>query len=97
MRKLEKIEIEEQLKNVPKWILSKNKIQRKFDFKDFNECMLYINKIASIANELNHHPEWYNVYNRLEITFTTHDVSGLSDLDFIFAKKIDVLISKNEK
>ena len=94
MIKLKTVEIEKRLKEVPNWILNQNKIQRNFKFKDFNECMVYINKIADIANELNHHPEWFNVYNNLDITLTIHDVKGLSELDFNFAKKIDSLIEK---
>ena len=97
MKKLERNEIERQLKRIPNWAFNEYKIQKTLTFNDFNDCMVYINKIAHIANELNHHPEWCNVYNRLDITLTSHDVNGLSDLDFIFAEKIDLLISNNEK
>lgn len=97
MRKLERKEIESQLKGLSKWKLKNSKIEKHFTFNDFNECMLYINKIADIANELNHHPEWFNVYNKLHITLTSHDVDGLSDLDFIFAHKINLLMSTLNK
>lgn len=97
MEKLESKTIEEQLKKVSDWNLNGSKIHRSLIFKDFNECMFYINKIANIANELNHHPEWFNVYNKLDITLTSHDINGLSNLDFIFAEKVNSLISNISK
>ena len=93
MRKLAENEIQEQLENLSNWTLNNKSITNTYTFKDFNEAMEVINKIALIANELNHHPEWSNVYNNLSITLTTHDANGLSDLDITFAKKVDLLIS----
>ena len=92
MEKLTQKKIEASLKTINNWKLVDNSIQKHFIFNDFNEAMDIVNKIAEIANELNHHPEWYNVYNKLEITLNTHDVNGLSELDFTFAKKINLLI-----
>lgn len=95
MRILTKEEIEINLKKTNEWELIGNTIKKEFVFKDFIETIKIINEIADIANKLNHHPEWFNVYNKLEITLTTHDVNGLSDLDFNFAKKIDSLIENS--
>jgi 4a-hydroxytetrahydrobiopterin dehydratase len=94
MEKMTKEEVNKSLQTINNWELNDNSIQKKFTFKDFNEAIKVINQIADIANELNHHPELFNVYNKLEITLTTHDVNGLSELDFNFAKKVDSLIEK---
>ncbi len=94
MKKLTKEEVDKSLQIINNWELIDNSIQKKFTFKDFNEAMKTINQIAEIANELNHHPEWFNVYNKLEIKLTTHDVNGLSKIDFKFAKKVDSLTQK---
>lgn len=94
MEKLKREEIDFKLKTINDWKLIGDSIQKKFVFKDFEEAMIIINQIAKIANDLNHHPEWFNVYNQLEITLNTHDVNGLSDLDFTFAKKVDLITEK---
>ena len=49
-----------------------------------------MNRVALLAEKMNHHPEWFNVYNRVDVTLNTHDVGGLSDLDFKMAKKMDL-------
>lgn len=91
MIKLTNEEITNKLPTINNWKQIENSLQKKFQFKGFEETMTIINKIAKIANELNHHPEWFNVYNKLEITLTTHDVNGISELDFDFAKKVDAI------
>jgi 4a-hydroxytetrahydrobiopterin dehydratase len=96
MVKLSKKEVEEQVSELTNWTLENSKISKTFVFKNFKEAFEAITQIAAIANELNHHPEWSNVYNKLTVALTTHDVEGLSNLDFIFAKKID-LITANYK
>ena len=60
--------------------------------RDFRETFSLMTNIAELAEELNHHPEWFNVYSRLTIRLTTHDVGGLSELDFTMAERIDTLI-----
>ena len=64
---------------------------RETTFKDFKEAIGFINKLAEVAEKINHHPEWLNVYNRVEVTLTTHDVGGLSPLDIKLAQKMDDL------
>ena len=59
----------------------------------FVEAFALMTDIALLAEELNHHPEWFNVYSRLTIRLTTHDVGGLSELDFTMAERIDALIA----
>ena len=79
------------------WILVDNKIIRSFKFKDFVVTFDFMKKIATLAEEIHHHPSWTNTYNRLEITLWTHDIGGLSDLDFKLAKKIDLLFEGFKK
>jgi 4a-hydroxytetrahydrobiopterin dehydratase len=67
-------------------------IQRSFKFKTFNEAWGFMNRVALLAEQADHHPEWFNVYNRVDILLTTHDCNGLSARDVELAKKIDKLV-----
>ncbi len=64
-------------------------ISRTFKFRNFNEAFGFMARVALKAEQMNHHPEWFNVYNRVEVTLTTHDCGGLSDLDVKLAKFMD--------
>ena len=66
-------------------------ITRDFKFIDFNEAFGFMTRVALIAEQHNHHPEWSNVYNRVSITLTTHDAGGLSSRDLDLAQRIDNL------
>ena len=71
---------------------SKETIQKKFEFKNFVEAFGWMSSVALVAEKLDHHPEWFNVYNRVEVTLTTHDFGNtLSELDVKLAKKMDKL------
>ena len=80
------------------WSSSRNgtAIERKFKFGDFSEAFAFMARVALIAEKQDHHPEWFNVYNRVEITLTTHDVpgegNGMSLRDIHMAQAIDALI-----
>ena len=67
-------------------------ISRSFKFSDFTEAFAFMTRVAMIAETRDHRPEWSNVYNRVEITLTTHDASGLSLRDVKMARKIDALL-----
>jgi 4a-hydroxytetrahydrobiopterin dehydratase len=70
----------------------KETIHKKFEFKNFVEAFGWMSSVALVAEKLDHHPEWFNVYNRVEVTLTTHDFSNtLSELDVKLAKKMDKL------
>jgi 4a-hydroxytetrahydrobiopterin dehydratase len=78
---------------LPDWQLRDDRlaIVRKFRFADFSEAFAFMTRVALIAEKADHHPEWSNVYNRVEITLTTHDAGGLSQRDVAMAKAIDAL------
>ncbi len=69
----------------------KDAIFKKFQFSDFNEAFGFMTRIALIAEQMDHHPEWFNVYNRVEVTLTTHDADGVSELDVKMATKMKEL------
>ncbi|WP_114813918.1 4a-hydroxytetrahydrobiopterin dehydratase [Paraburkholderia kururiensis] len=64
-------------------------IQRKLRFADFNEAFGFMTRVAIKAQEMDHHPEWFNVYNRVEITLSTHEAGGITERDILMAKFID--------
>ena len=64
-------------------------IQKSFRFKDFNQAWGFMSRVALAAEAMNHHPEWSNVYNRVDIVLTTHDCGGLSERDIQLARKIE--------
>lgn len=76
------------------WKEENNSLTRSFKFKDFVEAWSFMSKVALIAEKMNHHPEWSNVYNQVDITLTTHDKGNtITDKDRELAKKIDEFLS----
>jgi 4a-hydroxytetrahydrobiopterin dehydratase len=82
------------LSGLPEWSLRDDKlaIVRRFKFADFGQAFAFMTRVALIAEKRDHHPEWSNVYNWVEITLTTHDAGGLSQRDVDMAGAIDGLI-----
>ena len=82
------------LSGLPEWSLRDDNlaIVRKFKFADFSEAFGFMARVALLAEKRDHHPEWSNVYNRVEITLTTHDAGGLSQRDVDLAAQIDRLV-----
>jgi 4a-hydroxytetrahydrobiopterin dehydratase len=74
----------------PDWTLRADglAIEREFKFKDFNQAFGFMTRVALYAEKADHHPEWFNVYNRVRITLTTHDADGLSERDVAMAQAI---------
>lgn len=71
------------------WEQDGDSITKEFKFKSFIRAFGWMSQIAIWAEKLNHHPEWFNVYNKVEVTLTTHDVDGLSEKDFSLAEKME--------
>lgn len=81
----------EALARLPAWTLvdEREAITRSLSFKDFNAAFGFMTQVALKAEKMDHHPEWFNVYNRVEITLATHDAGGLTTLDIALAEFID--------
>jgi 4a-hydroxytetrahydrobiopterin dehydratase len=79
---------------LPAWSLKEGKLQRELRFADFSEAFGFMSRVALAAEQLNHHPEWSNVWNRVVINLTTHDCGGLSNLDLALAQRIDALAGR---
>ena len=97
MAKVEELNEKERatlLADHPGWSLARDgkAIERKFEFGDFSEAWGFMSRVALLADGHDHHPEWFNVYNRVEITLTTHDAGGLSTRDAKMATAIDRLV-----
>ncbi|MEK6636838.1 MAG: 4a-hydroxytetrahydrobiopterin dehydratase [Pseudomonadota bacterium] len=73
--------------------LVRDSISRRFLFADFSECFAFMTRVAMLAEAQEHHPEWSNVWNRLDITLTTHDAGGLSERDVRMADAIEALLA----
>lgn len=71
---------------------ARDAITRSFTFRDFNEAFGFMTRVALLAEKANHHPEWSNVWNRVDILLTTHDAGGLSGRDIEMAHAIDALV-----
>ena len=95
MQKLDEAERNALLARFPEWTHepSRDAITRQFKFDDFARAFGFMASIAIIAEKMDHHPEWSNVYNRVAITLTTHDAGGLSERDVKMAKAIDKLLA----
>ena len=80
------------LKELPKWreVEGRDAIARTFRFKDFNIAFGFLTRVALQAEKMNHHPEWFNVYNRVDVTLATHDAGGVTEKDIAMAKAMDL-------
>lgn len=93
VRQLTDTEIDAALAELTGWrrVEGRPAIARSFKFTDFNQAFGFMARVALIAEKLDHHPEWSNVYNRVEIVLTTHDAGGVSERDLKLARFIDSL------
>jgi 4a-hydroxytetrahydrobiopterin dehydratase len=73
------------------WSLAEGKLYKAFQFKDFVSAFGFMTQVALVAESINHHPEWCNVYNRVVVSLSTHDVGGITTLDFTLAARIEAL------
>jgi len=91
IEKLADTEVQQRLETLKGWSLKDDKLYREFRFSDFVEAFGFMSRAALHAEKMNHHPEWFNVYNRVEVWLTTHDAGGISAGDFELAAKLDGL------
>jgi 4a-hydroxytetrahydrobiopterin dehydratase len=94
VEQLSEAERADALDGLPDWDYDEGRdaITRRFAFADFSEAFAFMARVALIAERADHHPEWSNVYNRVEILLTTHDAGGLSERDIEMAEAIDDLV-----
>ena len=93
MQPLSKEKIEEYLSAMEGWVFGNDKIEKEFVFNDFRVALSFLVRVAFEAEELNHHPEIFNVYNKVRISLQTHDVGNkVSEADVELARKIDLLL-----
>ena len=87
-----KLDLKDVLSDLNTWKVTNDQrdaITKEFQFSDFKSAFSFMTKVALKAEQIGHHPEWYNVYNKVLITLTTHDVNGLSEKDVELGKYID--------
>jgi 4a-hydroxytetrahydrobiopterin dehydratase len=92
MTRPEKIGADAALKALPKWARAegdRDAIRRTFRFSDFTAAFGWMTRVALMAEKLDHHPEWLNVYNRVDVTLATHDAGGVTELDVRLAEMMD--------
>lgn len=77
------------VQNLDGWEYKDEALCKDYQFANFRDCLSYMQRVAFEIEELNHHPEWFNVYNRLSVRLRTHDVNGITKKDHQLAKKLD--------
>ena len=88
--KLSDDEVQERLGELVGWDLVDGKLHRDYKFTNFVEAMGFMMRAGIEAEKMNHHPEWFNVYSRVDIHLTTHDAGGISERDFLLATRADI-------
>jgi 4a-hydroxytetrahydrobiopterin dehydratase len=89
--KLSAEQIDDRVAQLEGWSLAEGKLRRELHFPDFVRAFGFMTRAALVAERMNHHPEWSNVYGRVVIELTTHDAGGLTDLDFELARQVNEL------
>lgn len=88
-KKLNDSEIQAQLSELPGWSVKEDKLHKEFQFESFVEAFGFMTKAALTAESMDHHPEWFNVYNKVTVDLSTHDLDGISTFDFELARKME--------
>ena len=96
LNSLNQITIDRLNKLIPDWNIDKHKLSREIRFRNFNEAWGFMSQVALIAESMNHHPDWSNVYSTVNIRLTTHDSGGLTRLDFELALKINEALGEEK-
>ncbi|MEQ9322387.1 MAG: 4a-hydroxytetrahydrobiopterin dehydratase [Polyangiaceae bacterium] len=90
-QKLTDEQVQSKLAEHPEWTIADGKLHRELKFADFNQAFGFMARVALVAESMNHHPEWFNVYSTVRIDLATHDAGGITELDFQLAAKVDEL------
>ena len=90
--RLSQLEIDEQLKNLPGWSIVNEKLHKEFKFENFNQAFGFMTRAAMEIEKMNHHPEWFNVYNKISVDLMTHDAGGITQNDVTLAKILNSLL-----
>ena len=90
--KLSKLEIDEELKKLTGWSVKNDKLHKEFQFDNFNQAFGFMTRAAMEIEKMNHHPEWFNVYNRITVDLTTHDADGITNNDVNLARILNSLV-----
>jgi 4a-hydroxytetrahydrobiopterin dehydratase len=93
MIKLTDLEIQNALISLKGWKMEKDGIIKSFVFENFKDALASMIKIGEVAEEMNHHPEWFNLYNKIDIRLSTHDKGGITQLDINLAKAIEEIVN----
>ncbi len=89
--KLSEVEISHALETLSGWAVQNGKLRREFEFQDFSEAFGFMTRAALVAESMNHHPEWKNVWNRVVVELSTHDAGGITALDAELAGKLNAI------
>jgi len=92
MMKLSKLETDEELKKLTGWSVKNDKLHKEFQFNNFNQAFGFMTRAAMEIEKMNHHPEWFNVYNRITVDLTTHDAGGITNNDINLARILNSLV-----
>lgn len=92
-RRLTEEEVGKLLSRLRGWSVQNGKLHRVYECQDFVTAFGNMTRVALVAEAMNHHPEWSNVWNRVTFDLVTHSVKGISDLDFVLAEKIDEIFA----
>ncbi len=92
--KLSKSEIEAALLKLPGWVLQGGKLRREYEFADFVAAFAFMTGVALVAQAMDHHPEWFNVWNKVQVDLTTHDAGGVTAFDVKLAQSMEDLAGR---
>jgi 4a-hydroxytetrahydrobiopterin dehydratase len=92
MTRLLESDIEEELKKLTGWSVKNDKLHKEFQFNNFNQAFGFMTRAAMEIEKMNHHPEWFNVYNRITVDLTTHDAGGITNNDVNLARILNSLV-----
>jgi len=92
MMRLSQTDIDQELKNLPGWSVINEKLHKEFQFDSFNQAFGFMTRAAMEIEKMNHHPEWFNVYNKITVELTTHDAGGITKNDVNLARILNSLV-----